>query len=142
MSQPFKLTPPEPFVPKEFDEQVAIFEYFRWSKLPGVDLLYSTLNGVRVSIGQARKMKAAGMTRGVTDINLDVARGGFFGLRIELKRLKGGTVSDEQKDKLYRLREEGYKAEVCRGSKDAIKLIEIYLQMPRTVAIPFATEQD
>lgn len=137
MAKKLKLTPQKPFVPKEYDEQRAIFEWAALCRLPGIDMLYATLNGVRLPIGLAVKMSKAGLKQGPLDINLDVARGDYFGLRIELKRKKGGTLSDEQKQWILRLRDEGYKAVMLRGAEETIACITEYLSKPKTVAIAF-----
>lgn len=130
----YKLTPrekPKRFVPKEFDEQCQVFEYARiaakgdgrWS------LLFATLNGVRLPIGLAKKAKRAGNRAGVPDMFLPVV--GYAscpGLFIELKRVKGGQVSDEQEWFHEQLRKQGYVVLVCKGAKAAIAAIEEYLR--------------
>jgi hypothetical protein len=163
VAKKLKLTPPSKrtpnFTPLEIQEQSIIFawahgvpahqEFGRWipaqppiCKLVGIDMLYATMNGLRLTVGQAVKASRAGMRQGPLDINLDVARGGYFGLRIELKRVKGGVLSEEQALWMERLRQEGYRAECARGSRDAIAIITAYLHAPKTVCIPFATEQE
>lgn len=137
--KPFKLTAPKPFIPLEYGEQQVVFSYLSWCKLPGADLVYATLNGVRLPIGLARKMSRAGLKAGPLDINIDVARGSFHGCRIELKRKKGGVVTEVQKAWIERLRAEGYMAEVAHGAQQAITLIEQYLKMPPTIVVPFLT---
>jgi hypothetical protein len=131
MPRPFKL---KPFVPKEWEhEQKAIFDWW-WiyqEKIPGLDMLYATLNGLRLTPGQARKASERGMRRGQLDIGLDVARSGHHGLRIELKRTVGGRLSDAQKWWIRRLTEEGYRAETVRGASDAIDRIAEYLGYTR-----------
>jgi hypothetical protein len=127
LSKRFRLTPPKPYVPKEYDDQVFVFEWAKYCKLDGIDLLYATLNGVRLPIGLARKMKRAGLKAGPPDINLDVARQGFHGLRIEEKREKGGIVSQIQSDWHDRLRQEGYKVVVTKGANETIAAIKEYL---------------
>lgn len=139
-AKPFKLTPPKPFIRKEYDEQVYIFEHFKRHPMPGSDMLYATLNGVRLPIGLAVKMSKAGLKKGPLDMNLDIAHGGFFAARAELKRTKGGVVSPEQKLWIARLTEEGFLAAVVRGADEGITFFTNYLKMPKTVAIPFATE--
>jgi hypothetical protein len=130
----FKLTAPRAFVPTEFSEQVAVFEWRRWQQIrqPELRLLFATLNGVRVSIGLARKMKAAGMTSGVPDLVLPIARDEYFGLFIEMKRTKGGTLSSEQEDWMCWLLNENYLVKVARGAKEAIKIIDQYLTRAKT----------
>lgn len=133
----FKLTAPKPFIATEYQEQMAVFEWLKWCKMPGSDMAYATLNGVRLPIGLAVKMSKAGLKQGPLDINLDVGRGGFFGLRVELKRTKGGRLSPEQEQWIARLKEENYQALVCKGAKQAIEAIVDYLRWPKTEVIPF-----
>jgi len=61
------------------------------------------------------------------DLMLAVPRRGFHGLFIEMKRTKGGTISDEQNQFLHELRLAGYNAVCCRGSDEAIRAISVYL---------------
>lgn len=133
VQKPFKLTAPKPYIPKEYDDQVEIFEYAagaaerdeRWG------MLFATLNGVRLPIGLAKKMKRAGNKQGVPDMFLPVPRWDFdhciHGLWIELKREKGGVISDTQKWWHQQLTETGYRVVVSRGAKEAIKIITEYL---------------
>lgn len=123
------------FVPKEYDEQVSIFDEaaYRAKQDDRWDLLFATLNGVRLPIGLAKKMKRAGNKQGVPDLILDVTQrapdGNIVcaGLRIELKRQQGGVVSDEQARRHQRLRAMGYRVEVAKGAKHAVEIIELYL---------------
>lgn len=110
-------------IPSEHEEQCALF---RWAKgferlYPELRLLNGSLNGVRLTIGQARKAKAAGMKAGYPDLFLPVPRQRKHGLYIELKRLKGGRLADKQQDWINALRDHGYKAIVCQGF-DAARL--------------------
>lgn len=52
----------------------------------------------------------------------------YHGLFIELKRRDGGKVSMQQKYYIARLNDNGYLAVVCYGAKEAIKIIEEYLE--------------
>ena len=134
--KPFRLTPPRAYIPKEYDDQVAIFEYAamaakqdeRWN------LLFATLNGVRLPVGLAVKMKKAGNKQGVPDMILDVTKrapdGNIIcaGLRVELKRERGGVISDNQKWWHDQLRRQGYKVDVAKGARHAIEIIKRYLE--------------
>lgn len=127
----FRLTPPKPFVATEFEEQCAVFDYARIKakRDPRWRLLFATLNGVRLPIGLAVKAKRAGMVTGVPDVILPVI--GYAacpGLFIELKRIKLGHVTEEQKEFHAALRSQGYEVQVCRGAKEAIAIIETYLR--------------
>jgi hypothetical protein len=97
--------------------------------LPEVKRLYAIPNGGFRHKAVAGKMKAQGVRAGVPDFALDVARGGYHGLRIELKRRVGGTLSPAQRDWIAWLTDQGYLAVVCKGWEEARdKLIE-YLSL-------------
>lgn len=95
----FKLTAPKPPVPTEYEEQSALIEWadLASKKWPALRWLHSINNGAYVSIGVAVKLKKAGTRRGIPDLMLPVAHGGFHGLYVELKRTKGGHVDPDQK---------------------------------------------
>ena len=74
----------------EWREQEKVF---KWASMydheyPELKLLNGSLNGVRLTPGQASKAKRTGLVKGFPDINLPVPRGVFHGLFIELKRKK------------------------------------------------------
>jgi hypothetical protein len=103
-----------------------------WS-CPDLRWLHSTLNGVPLSPAQARRAKSTGLKRGVSDLFLDVRRGVWSGLRIELKRPPGpgrrrGTTTTEQVDWLEHYRSNGFYAVVCYGADEAIDTIRKYLE--------------
>ncbi len=96
-------------------------------KYPELALLNGSLNGVRLTIGQAKKAKASGMRRGYPDLFLPVGRKGYFGLFIELKVGKNRTTPD-QKGWLKALKEQGYYCSVCYGTLEAWDEIINYLE--------------
>ena len=73
-------------------------------------------------------MKAEGMRSGVPDLFLPVARKGYHGMFIELKRRRGGVVSKDQQQWIDDLREQGYHAIVCRGFDEAKEQLTEYLK--------------
>ena len=86
------------WAPTESEEQQALF---RWAAYesgahPELALLYHIPNEGKRSLVAGAKLRAEGLKRGVPDICLPVPRGKWHGLYIELKRLRGGRVSDEQ----------------------------------------------
>lgn len=117
--------------PTEDIEQQHIFEWARYmeTKWPELALLAAVPNGSYKSIGQAMKFKRTGLRKGYPDIQLLVARKGFHGLIIELKRRKGGVVSSEQKWWLESLNKQGFKAVICKGSDEAKDVISKYLSV-------------
>ena len=116
--------------PTEYAEQAYLFRlaqlYAR--QYPELRWLNGSLNGVRLTIGQAVKAKKAGMRAGYPDIFLPVKRGLYSGLFIELKRVKGGKVEPEQQDWSLFLLSQGYQHHFCRGADEAWKVILGYLK--------------
>jgi hypothetical protein len=117
--------------PPEWREQAAIF---KWAQIhdhefPELKLLNGSLNGVRLSIGQATKAKRTGMKKGYPDIFLPIRRGIYPGLFIELKK-KNGWIPKEGDDQhwwLTQLANQGFSCHVCRGADAAIATIKTYL---------------
>jgi hypothetical protein len=89
--------------------------------------MFSTLNGVRLKIGQARRAKESGNKRGVPDVILPFPCNGYSGLFIELKVGKNKPTPDQIKYMSY-LNDVGYLAKVAYGSKEAIGIIEGYIR--------------
>jgi len=76
-------------------------------------------------------LKCEGVKPGVPDLFLPVARGGFFGLYIEMKWGKNKTT-DLQNKWLTELANQGYYCVVCRGFTEAREEIEKYIVLART----------
>ena len=102
-----KRTYNPPTVPLEDAEQRIIFQWaaMETAARPELGLLYAIPNGGKRAIKTAIALKAQGVKSGVPDMCLPVARNGYHGLYIELKRQKGGTVSETQKSWLTALAE-------------------------------------
>lgn len=100
------------------------------SRHPGLALLYAVPNGGDRHPAVAAKMKAEGAKPGVPDYCLPVPANGHHGLYIELKSMTG-YPSKEQKQWIERLRDQGYRAEVCRGWSQAWRVICDYLGLDR-----------
>ena len=77
---------------------------------------------------EAARLRAQGVKSGVPDLCLPVARGGNHGLYIELKRQRGGRISEEQVRWIDGLLEQGYAAAICKGWQEAASVIIDYLQ--------------
>ena len=116
-------------IPKEAEEQEAVFKWagIHEKRLPDLKYLNGSMNGAKRSKLTAIRAKRQGLKKGFPDIHLPVPRCGYHGLFIELKRVKGGTVSKEQKEIIRGLSENGYFACVCLGHGPAIEIIEKYL---------------
>lgn len=79
-------------------------------------------------------LKKMGVKRGVSDFHLGVAKGGFFGLWIELK-IDKGKLTSHQKSFIDRKMQRGYLAIVAWGFDEAVKIIDCYLKMSDTYFI-------
>ena len=115
--------------PTEEQEQAYVFQ---WAMLmekqyPELRLLYHCPNGELRDKIIALKLKRLGVKKGVPDLFLPVARCGFNGLYIEMKRKHGGRLSPEQKQWLADLEAEHYRAIVCHGGEEACDEIYRYL---------------
>lgn len=121
-------------IPTEAQEQTTLFKWaaLMARKWPELRLLHHIPNGGSRNAIEAARLKAQGVKPGVPDIFLPCAKKGFYGLYIELKRQKGGRVSEEQKSMIDALRDEGYKVAVCKGWEEAKNVITEYMN-DRTV---------
>lgn len=115
----------------EDSEQLAIMLWaaYNLKTYPDLKWLHHSPNGGFRNIREAAKLKAMGVKRGFPDLNLLVPRGNYAGLFIELKKVKGGVVSDEQHEWKEHLNNSGFYASVCHGWKEAVAVIERYLKL-------------
>lgn len=115
-------------IPREDDEQAVVIAWSQMNtaKYPDVDLLYHIPNGGKRSGREAVRFRAMGVKAGVPDLHLPVAKGMYHSLYIEMKRQKGGRVTDAQNRMIRRLQKAGNMVCVCKGADDAIKTIQAY----------------
>jgi len=112
-------------LPTEAQEQVKLVTALNKLQI----LHYAVPNGGKRDYYEACKLRRSGVQAGVPDLCIPIARGPYHGLYIELKRQKGGNISDAQRWWIKRLTEEGYKAEIVRGYDLAIELVLNYLKL-------------
>lgn len=115
--------------PTEHAEAVSLMRVVRMQegKHPVLRRLLHVPNGGHRSKAVAGKLKAEGVKPGVPDYLLPVRRGEYVGLAVELKT-RTGYASREQKDWIEHLREQGWRAEVCRGWEQAWSVIREYVE--------------
>lgn len=94
----------------------------------GYYLHHSPNGGYRNEI-EGSNFKKMGVQAGYPDLLMDIARNGYHGLRIELKRSPKEKLTKNQEERLEVLREEGYFAQVCTGVDEAIDTIKDYMGM-------------
>jgi hypothetical protein len=116
--------------PTEDDEQIAVLEWagYNEKRHPELVWLHHIPNGGSRNIVESKKLQKMGVKPGVSDLFLPSPRGRYCGLYIEMKKIKGGVVTDDQEKFLKFVSSQGYKAVVCRGAEEAIKVLEDYLR--------------
>jgi hypothetical protein len=132
-------------IPTEDAEQMAFVE---WLNLKGLKHFHPPQETWTKSIKQKMRNKMMGVVPGVLDLfivipnksesinDYDVIRNStamvldIFEYRvvaIEMKRAKGGVVSEAQKSWIETLNAAGIESVVCRGAEEAIAFIEARL---------------
>jgi len=114
----------------EHTEQVRLFRIAGiWASQgihPELELLFAIPNGGWRHKRTAGRLKAEGLKAGVPDTFLAVPRGAFAGLWIEMKYGRN-TVTDNQQWWIEKLREQGYRVEICYSCQAALDVILEYL---------------
>lgn len=110
----------------EHDIQSTCVNWFRY-QYPK-HLIYAIPNGGQRNAIVAAKLKKEGVLAGVPDLHIPVARKGFHGLYIEMKAGKN-KPSDNQLTIMGKLRNEGYKCEVCWNLDEFIKVVMNYFNL-------------
>lgn len=131
----------------ETNLQIAICKYIKL-QYPSVIFTAeaSGVNKNRALAGQAKAMRSGAK---LPDLMIDEARGGFFGLRIEVKVdwiwLKDGTLSKNkhiqaQSVMLDRLKKKGYYAVFGCGLELSMAIIDRYMKFEPTITVKSAPE--
>jgi len=114
---------------EEHQEQCALIQ---WAKLqakttPALSMLFAIPNGGARSVITGAMLKREGVQKGIPDLFLAVPRRACGGLFIEMKKKKGGVVSQEQREWIAKFVWQGYQAEICNGWEEARDIIIKYL---------------
>lgn len=114
-------------------ESILQSEVVKYIKLQYPKARYcASLGGIYTSPTQAAKAKRTGYKRGFPDLQITEARGGYFGLFLELKTKKGRATKDQQ-EWIKALNKRGYKALIVKGVDECIKTIDQYLKAEETI---------
>tara|TARA_Y100001973_G_C4907140_1_gene190070 strand:+ start:36 stop:440 length:405 start_codon:yes stop_codon:yes gene_type:complete len=115
----------------EAELQTLVVNYIkrRW---PYVRYCASLGGQYQKHISQRKKAKATGYVAGFPDLQILSARGGYYGLFIEIKLNKNCYPSQLQKEWISDLLDRGYYAVVCKGYDECIETLENYLLNERT----------
>ncbi len=126
---PPKAAKPPAIKTTEHAEQCALIDYWAIAH-KGFDLpefsLYAIPNGGARMKAVSAKLKAEGARSGILDLNLDAAREGFHGLRIEMK-VRPNKLTENQARVAEFYRQQGYAVSVCYSAVEAIDAIKDYL---------------
>jgi len=108
-------------IPTEHEEQREVVCWFRQT-WPGVRI-HAIPNGGARSKATAGRLKAEGVASGVPDLFVPAWR-----LWVEMKRVKGGSLSAEQKDWVQYLGSVNYWCIVGKGAEDAKRQILAFFE--------------
>jgi len=111
-------------IPSEHVEQSLLVQWFRRT-YPNV-LIFAVPNGGARSKATAGRLKVEGVVPGIPDLFVPEWK-----LWIEMKRTKGGVVSNEQQGMIDYLQSVGYRAIVCKGAENAKAQILEFLDEKR-----------
>ena len=128
--------------PSEHYEQVILFRWAQIERMSShfpkiiigneqvsvLDFLHAIPNGGVRNKKTAADLKLEGVKSGVPDISFPYPTSRHHGLYIEMKRQKGGKVSESQKTWLEYLNKVGYLAVVCKGEEQARYTIIKYIE--------------
>lgn len=103
--------------PSEDHEQMMFVQWFRRT-YPDVRI-FAIPNGGARHPAVAANLKATGVSSGVPDLCIPA-----WGVWIEMKRVKSGSTSAEQKSWLAYLASAGYKTAVCHGFESAKRFVQ------------------
>ncbi len=112
----------------EHIEQTLLFSWAASMETiyPDLACLYAIPNGGLRAKATAAKLKQEGVKRGVLDVHLPVARGGYIGCWIEMKHGRNKPTED-QLLWMERLRRQGHFCTVCYCHEEAEETLEHYL---------------
>lgn len=110
--------------PLEKDEQKRLCKWLKENKIGH----FATGLGVKLGLDvkYVASLKTQGHYSGIPDLVVLLGNGKIC--FVELKRQKGGVISEEQKKWIDYLNNNGYPAKVCKGADEAIEWIKEELE--------------
>lgn len=115
----------------EHHEQAAVVEYLQ-RRYPNV-LFFSVPNGAHLAgnasqrAAKMNKLKAEGFLPGVSDLIIFEPSGGYSAMFLEMKRERGGKLSENQAWFLAEVEKRNGFTAVAHGYDEAKELIDTYL---------------
>lgn len=109
-------------------EQIAVVKHLRLIKYNNRPLRFAAVpNGGKRDIKSAAILQKMGVSPGVSDLLIFDSPPNYplmKGAALEMKKLKGGAVSDEQKDWLDYFDKNSWVTGVAKGQDEALKLLK------------------
>lgn len=109
----------------EYDEQKILVKWLRDNKIKCASSGNGFALNTKDNVMYMAKLKASGLSKGFPDLEVFIGNG--KSLYIEMKRKKGGVVSEEQKKWIDWLNGNGYSAKVCHGADEAIEYVRGFI---------------
>ena len=113
------MTKPVTPIPTELQEQQLLKKWLYYAA-PEIKLV-AVPNAARRTPWEIRQAKKEGLAPGFCDL-IALWPGGGIAF-VEMKRVKGGVVSDNQAEWIERLQNYGFPAAVCRGADAAVAFL-------------------
>lgn len=110
----------------EHYSQVRVMDWLYRNMRYVYDHTHATPNGGARSKATASALQAEGLKKGYPDLSIDLARGGYHGMRIEMK-YGSNRLTTEQVEWMVRLSEAGYYCLEARSFDEAISAIKGYV---------------
>ena len=101
------------------EHQVGFLHWFQAQYLRV--MIFAIPNGEKRSISVAKRLKAEGVMPGVPDLFIPE-----WSLWVEMKRAKGGRLSDDQRQVIARLEQMGHFVIIGRGAEDASRQVRSF----------------
>ncbi len=115
----------------ESNEQIAAMDWLRAQHPKIAEHTFHIGNERKSSYYAGYIMKRMGVLKGASDLFMAWPNGGYHGLFIEMKSLRG-TLQPDQKSFIERMKAVGYLAEVCYGAESAINTMTKYIHYQGT----------
>jgi hypothetical protein len=109
----------------EYEEQKIFVKWLRDNKIKCASSGNGFALNTQDNVMYMAKLKASGLSKGFPDLEVFIGNG--KSLYIEMKRKKGGVVSEEQKKWVDWLNNNGYSAKVCHGADEAIEYVKGFI---------------
>lgn len=109
----------------EYDEQKILVKWLRDNKIKCASSGNGFALNTQDNVHYVAKLRATGLSKGFPDLEVFIGNG--KSLYIEMKRKKGGVVSEEQKKWINWLNDNGYSAKVCHGADEAIEYVKGFI---------------